>query len=120
MTWEEVEDTASYNVAGIVTLVSAIILNLLNGTLLHMSSDFKLPEMNTNDILTIVLSIIAGVYTLLKIYHEILKIIERRRDMREKAIIQAAIEERTHRAREKFQQSNDEAAGIKTEDLGDS
>lgn len=121
MTWEEVEDTPGYNVAGILTVVVAFILNILNGNLLHGFPNLtnKLPEMNINDVLTVALSIIAGIYTLLKGYHECLKIIEKKRDMREKQIIQAAIEERTRRAKEELSKSNNDQSGTQREGMGD-
>jgi hypothetical protein len=95
MTWEEAQDSAGFNLTGLITVAAAFILNLLNGTLLKVFPNLTLPEMNINDVLTVVLSCIAGVYTIVKIYHELLKIIDKRHDMKQKRYLDDQIRKRT-------------------------
>jgi hypothetical protein len=100
MTWDEVQDSEGFNLTGLFAVITAFILNLLNGTLLHVFPNLKLPEMNINDVLTIVLSVIAGIYTIVKIYHEILKIIEKRRDMKQAKFFDDSLKDRIERMKD--------------------
>ena len=120
MTWEEVQDSEEFNLTGLITVVMAFILNLLSGTLLKAFPDIKLPEMNINDVLTIFLSIIAGIYTIVKIYHEILKIIERRRDLRQTMYLDEAIKKRVDLLKKKKDATPDKGRKAKGDKVDNS
>ena len=88
MTWDEATDNFEFNFFGILSVLGTFALSLFNGTLLNISQHINLPEMNFNDIITIVLSILSGIFVIVKISNGVLTFISKRRNMREEKFFQ--------------------------------
>ena len=111
MTWEEAQDTTGFKITGIVSLAAAFFMNLLNGTLLKVFPDLNLPEMNINDILTILISVVGIAFTLVKTYHEILKIIDKRQDIKDKKVLFKSMKRHKERNQSKINESTEHTGG---------
>ena len=83
MTLEGTSDNFEFNMVGILSMIATFIITLLNGTLLNMFPQITLPEMNINDIIPITLSILSGIFVIVKIANGVLTFIHKRRTMRE-------------------------------------
>jgi|32_taG_2_1085360.scaffolds.fasta_scaffold98962_2 hypothetical protein len=84
MTWEEATDNVEFNIAGILSLVITFVINILNGTLLEGTLNLKLLQMNFHDTITIILSILSGVFVIVKIANGILTFISKREELKDK------------------------------------
>ena len=88
MTLEETSDNFEFNLLGIISVAATFVINLLNGTLLNVFPKINLPEMNVNDTVTIILSILSVIFIIVKIANGILTFIHKRRSMREEKYFQ--------------------------------
>jgi len=83
MTWEETNTNFEFNFVGIVSVIATFIIGLLNGTLLHIFPSLNLPEMNIHDWITITISILSGIFIIVKIANGVLSFISKKRHMKE-------------------------------------
>lgn len=99
MTWDEAQDDIRFNLTWVFTFIGGMFLALINGTMLKVFPELNFQQMDINDILAIILAVVGLVFTLLKSYHEVLKIIDKRQDMKQKKLIDEEIRQRTIEAR---------------------
>ncbi len=83
MTLDSIIESTEIKITGITSAILAFVLNLSNGTLLRLFPKLNIPQMNYNDILVILVTILGAVYTIFKIANERLKYIEKKRQMKE-------------------------------------
>lgn len=95
MTWDEANDDIGFNLAGLAAFVSGIIMALANGTLLKVFPHLNFEQMDINDVLAIILAVVGLIFTLLKSYHEVLKIIDKRQDMKQKKFLDEKFKRRS-------------------------
>jgi hypothetical protein len=98
MTWEEATDNVEFNIAGIVSLVITFAINLLNGTLLEAMPQINLPQMNFHDTITITLSILSGLFVIVKIANGILTFLSKRIEYRDKVDSKKGFKERSNQS----------------------
>lgn len=122
MTWEEAQDDIKFNLTWLTALLGGLTWALINGTMLKVFPDLNFETMTVNDWVAIILAILGGVFTILKSYHEVLKIIDKRQDMKQKKLIDDEIRQRIMNARLIKQNDNNKDTGTKESSLeaGDS
>jgi hypothetical protein len=114
MTWEEATDSTEFNVLGILSLVTTLILSLLDGTLLDFIPNLNLPEMNINDVITITLSVLSGIFVIVKIANGILTFVSKRADWLEERALK-----RKMRDHLKNKSQDNDSSGIQKESMGE-
>jgi len=100
MTWEDAVTDFKFNIAGMISVTTTLIIGLLNGTLLHVFPDLNLPEMNIHDWITISISILSGIFIIVKIANGILSFIHKRRTMKEEKELKEKFEKRREQREE--------------------
>jgi len=83
MTFDEATDNIGFNLTTLFMFVSGLTMALVNGTLLKMLPDLNIPQMELNDWIAIILSVLGGIFTIIKIANEVLKFIQKFRDIKE-------------------------------------
>jgi len=83
MTLDEIIESTEIRFTGTASIILAVVFNLSNGTLLKLFPKLNIPQMNYNDILVIIVTILGAIYTVFKIANERLKYIEKKRQMKE-------------------------------------
>jgi len=100
MSINEALENKELNGAGILAFIAAILLNLLNGALLKTVTNSKIPQMNYNDILVIILAILGGIYTVVRIMNERLKYISKKKQMAIEDLVDEKIRNRMNQPKE--------------------
>lgn len=101
MTWDQTVSDIRFTITGIGSLVAALIMYLLNGTLSRWIPELNIPQMEINDGLALLLAIIGGSFTLMKLFNEILKFISQISDMREERRLKKKLKERLKNKKKK-------------------
>lgn len=100
MTWEDTITDFKFNFAGISSVILTLIIGLLNGTLLSVFPDLKLPEMNIHDWITIIMAVLSGIYIIVKILNGILSFISKKRHLKEERELKERFEKRRSKDQE--------------------
>jgi len=83
MNWDFSITDIKINIAGFGSLIAALTLYALNGTLNQIIPILNMPEMDINEGIALFLAIIGGGFTLMKLANEILKFMRALSDWRE-------------------------------------
>lgn len=75
MYWENSISDIKLNIAGFGSLIAALTMYALNGTLNRIIPILNIPTMDINEGIALALAIIGGGFTLIKMMNEILKFI---------------------------------------------
>ena len=114
MTWEEGTGSFEFNIFGLFSLAASLTLAFLYGTLLHVFPELNIPEININDIITITLSALSGIFVIVKIANGVLSFVSKYADWKEEKEEKAL----KIKMRDRINQSKDEPTNTRREEEG--